>query len=472
MTNRLRFSAPVLSALCAALAVPGASQAAEAVRPNIVLVVTDDQRYDMLGCTGHPVAQTPNIDRLAREGMLFRSFFAATPLCSPSRASYLTGLYPHRHGVINNDKLGLDVISHTLMTFPRQLRAAGYQTAFIGKWHMGPDDSRRPGFDRWVSFKGQGAYLDGVVNEDGVRRQLDGHVTDYLNKQAVEWVGRKRDKPFCLIVAHKAVHAPYLPAPRHEPLYADYTYVPPRVAGGDRAGKPALTRQVARQKFYELEGVAPEPGEPRRGRGNDPAGVVRDQLRCLAGVDEGLGGLLQALKAAGQLDRTVILYTSDNGYLMGEHGQMDAKRWAYEESVRLPLLVRYPPRVKPGTVCDRLTVNVDLAPTILELAGVKPVVPLHGRSLVPLFRDPAAAWRSAVLTEYFLEKVAPRVPPWQAVRTERWKYVRYPENAGWDELYDLEADPKEERNLVRDPAATERLGEMRKELQRLLAATG
>ncbi len=199
--------------------------------------------------------------------------------------------------------------------------------------------------------------------------------------------------------------------------------------------------------------------------------MVRDQLRCLTAVDEGFGQILDALTASGQLDRTLILYTSDNGYLMGEHGQIDDKRWAYEESVRVPLLVRYPPLIKPGTTCDRLTANVDLAPTILELAGVSPAVPMHGRSLVPLFRDPNAPWRSALLTEYFLEKVAPRVPPWQAARTERWKYIHYPENDAWDELYDLRTDPKEQRNLASDPAAQGSLTELKTTLARLLTET-
>lgn len=177
----------VLSLLAVAIISHRATTGAEPpAQPNILVVVTDDQRYDLLGCTGHAAARTPHIDRLAREGALFRYFYDATPLCSPSRASLLTGLYPHKHGVINNDKLGLDVVSHTLMTFPRQLREAGYETAFIGKWHMGLDDSRRPGFDRWFSFKGQGAYIEGVVNDDGVRRQLDGHMTDHINRQAVE----------------------------------------------------------------------------------------------------------------------------------------------------------------------------------------------------------------------------------------------------------------------------------------------
>ena len=437
-------------------------------RPNVLVVITDDQRYDTLGCTGHPVAKTPNIDRLAREGALFRHFYAACPLCSPSRASYLTGVYPHKHGIINNDKLGLDVISHTLMTFPRQLREAGYETAFIGKWHMGADDSRRPGFDRWFSFKGQGVYLDGVVNDDGAQRQLDGHMTDHLNRQALEWVGRKRSKPFCLVLSHKAVHAPYLPEKKSDTLYADYDFAKPAVAAGDLAGKPAIIRKLPKQKSYEIEGVAPEPGEPRRGRGTDAASVVRDQLRCLADVDQGVGQLLDALQASGELDRTVVFYTSDNGYLMGEHGQVDTKRLAYEESARLPLVVRYPRLIKAGTICDQLTVNVDLAATILDLAAVQPIVPMHGKSLVPLWRDPASPGRETVYTEYFLEKVAPQVPAWQAVRSQHWKYIRYPENAEWDELYDLQSDPHEERNLVNDSASQQALAQMRSELQRLV----
>src|SRR6185436_8783180 len=251
-----------------------------------------------------------------------------TPLCSPSRASFLTGVYPHTHRVINNDKLGLDVISHTLVTRPRQLREAGYETAFIGKWHMGLDDSRRPGFDRWLSFKGQGIYIDGVVNDDGLQRQIDGYMTDYLNDQALAFVRKPHKKPFALVVSHKAVHVPYLPALRHEPLYTNYEFTPAPVAKGDLAGKPVMSRPIPRVDRVDLEGVAPEPAEPRRGRGRDPASVVRDQLRCLAAVDEGVGQLYAALQETGQLDRTVIVFTSDNGYLMGEHGVIDQKRWA------------------------------------------------------------------------------------------------------------------------------------------------
>ena len=200
---------------------------------------------------------TPHIDRLAAEGLLLKNFFVTTPLCSPSRATFLTGLYPHKHLVVNNDKLGLDVVSHTLYTFPRMFREAGYETGFIGKWHMGFDDSRRPGFDRWVSFKGQGLYVDPVANVDGVSTQLDGYMTDHLNRWAVEFVEKRRSKPFLLYLAHKAVHYPSIPAERHEALYKDARPVTPPSARDDRKGKPAMTRRLAPVNRTDLEGVAP-----------------------------------------------------------------------------------------------------------------------------------------------------------------------------------------------------------------------
>jgi N-acetylglucosamine-6-sulfatase len=383
----------------------------------------------------------------------------------------LTGLYPHRHQVINNDKLGLDIISHTLMTFPRQLRENGYETAFVGKWHMGLDDSRRPGFDTWVSFKGQGIYIDGVVNDNGTRRQLRGNMTDYLNRRAVEFVKQPHEKPFCLYLGHKAVHAPFLPAERHEDLYGDYDFqVPPRDES-DLAGKPVMTRQVPRINHLQLEGVGPEPAEPRRGRGNDAPSVVRDQLRCLAAVDEGVGQLFAALESTGQLDNTVFIYTSDNGFLMGEHGRFNDKRLAYDEALRVPFLIRYPKLIEPGSLRDALVLSIDVAPTLLEFAGVRSIIPMHGKSFVPLLRDADAAWREAFLAEYFHEKVAPRIPTWQAVRTHDWKYIHYFDSDGLDELYHLEADPKELKNLVNDPKHEAQLEQMRARLAEMLKET-
>jgi len=440
-------------------------------RPNIVFVLLDDLRHDSLGCTGHPFARTPQIDRIAREGARFRNFFTVVPLCSPSRASFLTGLYPHTHRIINNDKHGLAEISHTLVTWPRLLRESGYETAFIGKWHMGFDDTRRPGFDHWISFRAQGLYIDPVVNIDDRREQLRGYMTDFLNERAARFIQRPRRTPFAMVVAHKAVHYPYLPAPRHEALYADVRYTPPAPQPGDLEGKPALTRKVEeRIDVLKLEDSTPEPGEPRRGRPRDPDSVVRDQLRCLASVDDGIGQIFEALRKTGELDRTVFIFTGDNGYLMGEHGQFDQKRWAYEDSLRIPFLVRYPELVKPGSQPSAMGLNVDLAPTLLELGGVKWSERMHGSSLVPVLRDPGTKGRTAFTAEYYPEKLSNRVPEWKAIRTERWKYIRY-EGSGLDELYDLDTDPQEIRNRINDPAESATLAGLRSELDRLLAAS-
>ncbi len=446
----------------------GPSQSSQ---PNIVFVITDDQRADWLSAAGHPDLETPQIDRLAVEGALFTNFFTTTPLCSPSRASFLTGQYPHTHGVINNDKLGLDVISHTLMTFPRRLREEGYETAFIGKWHMGLDDSRRPGYDHWISFKGQGLYIDPVVNVNGESRQLDGYMTDFLNREAEAFVLRARERPFLLYLSHKAVHYPFLPAERHDSLYRHVAYTPPVLDEADLAGKPVLSRTTGAFDHFALEGVAPEPVQPRRGRGTDESSILRDQMRTLISVDEGVGMVLDALEETGQLDNTIFIFTSDNGYLLGEHGRFTDKRFAYDEAIRIPFVLRYPPLVEAGSRIDAMALNIDVAPTLLELAGVEPVTRIHGRSIVPLFEDQTEDWRDSFLAEHFLEKVVPAAPAWKAVRTRNWKYIHYPDLEGMDELYDLENDPGEIHNRIADPEAQSVLDEMEGELDRLMQAS-
>ena len=232
-----------------------------------------------------------------------------------------------------------------------------------------------------------------------------------------------------------------------------------------------LRRAVEPVDWSAAEGVAPEPAESRRGRGSDRDSVVRDQLRTLAAVDEGVGMLLRALRGRGQLSNTVFVFTSDNGYLLGEHGQFDNKRFAYEESIRVPFIIRYPKLAAPGRTIDAMTLNIDVAPTLIELAGAEPLEEAQGRSFVPLLRGERAGWRDSFLAEYFLEKVAPRAPAWQAVRTARWKYIRYTELEGMDELYDLQSDPLEMRNLISDPAARQALVRMQEELGRLKQAT-
>lgn len=440
-------------------------------RPNIVFVITDDLRYDGLSCTGHAFAKTPHIDRLAAEGAMFNNFFTAVPLCSPSRACFLTGLYPHTNRIINNDKTGLAEISHTLVTFPRLLRESGYETAFIGKWHMGFDDSRRPGFDHWVSFRAQGLYIDGVVNVNDQRRQLTGYMTDFLNESAARFLQKPHARPFALYVAHKAVHFPYLPAKRHDALYADATYQPPQVQPGDMEGKPALRyRNPNRVDMLHLEGSVPEPAESRRGRPETPDAVVRDQARCMASVDDGMGMILDTLKKTGQLDNTVVMFTSDNGFLMGEHGQFDQKRWAWDDSIRLPFLIRYPKLIRAGTTRTQMSLNIDLAPTMLELAGVQWDGPMHGRSFADVLRNPDAPFRNSFLAEFFGEKTG-NIPDWQAVRTDHWKYIHYTGNEKFDEFYDLEKDPGEVHNGIMDARYSTPLAAMRSELKKLVDET-
>jgi len=236
--------------------------------PNIVFIIADDLWFDLLGCNGHPQMKTPHIDRLAAEGANFTNCFATTSLCSPSRASFLTGLYAHNHRIVNNDAQGLDVVSHRLMTFPRILReAAGYHTAFIGKWHMGFDDTRRPGFDHWIRFKGQGPFIAPVVNINGERRQTRGYLTDMITQWGEEYLAQDFDRPFCLFLSHEAVHAPFLPAARHEQLYTDVELDLPEVSPDALQGKLALTRTLPESSgpnWFNLPDASPEPGEPRR----------------------------------------------------------------------------------------------------------------------------------------------------------------------------------------------------------------
>ncbi len=439
--------------------------------PNIVFIIADDLRFDLLGCNGHPHARTPNLDRLAREGVNFTRFCATTPLCSPSRASFLTGLYPHSNRIINNDDQGLTVRSHRLMTFPRILREeADYVTGYIGKWHMGFDDSRRPGFDHWISFRGQGQFIDPVANINGQRQQLDGYLTDLITQWGIEFLQRDFDRPFCLVLSHEAVHRPFIPAKRHESLYEDLVVKPPQINPQELAGKRALTRRLPERNapgWFGLKDSSPEPGEPRRGRPEELQAYARDQLRCLTAVDEGVGEILECLEATGCLDNTVVIFTSDQGFLQGEFGQSQGKRWPYDPCLRVPFLMRYPKLATPESVVDAMVLNIDVAPTILSLAGVQPVTPVHGQSFLPLLKDAQSAWRESFLFEYFAERVSRRCPQYFGVRTVDWKYVHYPGLDGMDELYDLKNDPGERVNLIDRPAAAEDLQRLQSELLRL-----
>ncbi len=448
-----------------------ATWSAAAERPNIVVVLVDDLRWDDIGCAGHPFARTPNIDRVAHEGIRFRNAFCTTPLCSPVRGSLLTGLYTHHHGILDNTNRS--AASHKLITFPLVLQKAGYATAYVGKWHMGNDDSARPGFDHWVSMKGQGTSFDPVLNVNGKPVKHKGHTTDALNEHAEQFVRRQKDKPFCLYIAHKALHpelvqyddgsisdpsaARFMPAKRHQKLYADEA-IPRRLNVTDSlAGKPALLR-----KIKDLPPLSRKTGTSDE--------TIRDRLRMLAAVDEGVGSLFKALEETDQLDNTVLVLLSDHGYWYGEHGLSVERRLPYEEALRIPLLIRYPPVVKAGQTNDDFALSIDLAPTLLDLAGVKNQPAMDGRSLTPLLRGESPEdWRTSFLIEYNTDTVFPRVLTmgYRAIRNKRWKFIRYQDLGGMNELYDLKIDPYEMNNMIKDPSANKVLKQLQAELSEM-----
>ena len=462
---------PLLSAF-AGLLLASATSAAEP-RPNILLVIVDDLRFDDFGAAGHPFARTPHIDRIAREGAQFKNFFAVTPLCSPSRANILTGLQTRHHGILDNTDRSPR--SHELPTFARTLRASGYNTGFIGKWHMGNDPTPRPGFDYWVSMKGQGEVADPELFENGRLARAPGYVTDIFTQRALSFIQQPRTTPFLLIVSHKALHpnkvqradgtsvaigeGGFIPAERHKTLYADAQpsrrgnyAVPPK-------DKPALERPIPGLKPLGPDTVTPDE-------------TIRDRLRMLAAVDEGLGQILAELEKQGTLNQTVVMVIGDNGYFYGEHGLSEERRLAYEESIRLPLLMRYPPRVKAGAEPTGMALTTDLAPTIVELTGAPALPNIDGHSLMPLFARTPADWRKSFLIEYTTDIVFPRTLKmgYDAVRTERYKYIRYRDLEDMNELYDLQEDPFEVSNLITAPTAAAVRKVMEVELDRILTS--
>ncbi len=443
----------------------------EGHRPNVLVILTDDMRWDALGVVQReqgeralfPWFKTPNLDRIAAEGVRFANAFVTTSLCSPSRASLLSGQYAHRHGVLNN----FTDYPYQLPGYPRQLHEAGYETAYIGKWHMGEDDDQqRPGFDFWMSHKGQGNYWDNQFNINGERRVLKGYYTTVVTDAAVDWIRRKHTKPWLLVLGHKAPHGgPIVPEPKYEHAFDQEKVVRPANADNYRVadGKPAWL-ELSYPTWHGLGG--PLYGQKEYGK------FVRAYLGCIASVDESMGRIYATLRETGQLDNTVLVFTSDNGFALGEHGRTD-KRTAYEESLRVPLLVRYPPLARPGTVIHEMVLTLDLAPSLLEICGVAPLPDADGLSWKRLLAGDSRGWRTSFMYQYNYETQFPFTPNIRAVRTERWKYIHYPHGDATPdryvaELYDLEKDPLETRNLATMPEYGERVAELRRELARLM----
>jgi arylsulfatase A-like enzyme len=408
--------------------------------PNFLFIYTDDQRFDALGVVQReqgergrfPWLQTPNLDRLAASGVRFRNAFVVNSLCSPSRATLLTGQYGHANGVVSNQA------PHPPgnLSLPALLRPAGYSSAYIGKWHHGKESGKRPGFDHSVSFVGQGVYFDCPLEIDGVATPSRGFVDDVTTDYAARYIRDHRAGPFLLILGFKTCHKPFQPPPRHDRTY-----------DGQRARRtPNLG---SRPPFKAADRKAAN----RPVAADDDATVPTNlgMFRGITAIDDNVGLLLDLLDELGIADDTVVCFSSDNGFYLGEHGLGD-KRSAYDEAMRVPLLVRYPRLAAAGRVEDRMVLNVDTAPTFLDLAGVPVPSAMHGRSWRPLLEGRTEVpWRDNFFYCYFFERGF-ATPTTTALRTSDAKLIIYPGHDGWTELFDLKADPYETRNVADDPA--------------------
>jgi N-acetylglucosamine-6-sulfatase len=433
---------------------------------NIVFILTDDHRYDAFGfLKAQAFLRTPRLDSLAADGVHFRNAFVTTSLCSPSRASILTGNYAHRHRVVDNNH----PVPEGTVFFPQYLQQAGYETAFIGKWHMGHEgDDPQPGFDRWVSFRGQGSYLPerNGLNVDGRHVAQKGYITDELTDYALDWLRQRRgDKPFFLYLSHKAVHADFIPAERHRGAFANQLFVPPptMAASGQYAQHRPMWTQNQRNSWHGVE--FPYHSDLDIGE------YYRRYAETLLGVDESTGRVLDHLHERGILDSTLIVYMGDNGFAFGEHGLID-KRTAYDESMRVPMLARCPELFPRGSVVNEMVANIDIASTLLEAAGLQAPTNIDGRSFLALAQGRRVPWRDTLLYEYYWERNYPQTPTVHALRGNRYKYAR-PQGL-WDieELYDLQNDPLESCNLIFSKDHRQIAQEMNRKLFATLEATG
>ena len=442
---------------------------------NIVVILSDDHRYDFMGFMDEAPAflETPHLDRLAKEGAHLANAFVSTSLCSPSRASILTGQYMHHHRVVDNQR----PVEEGTRFFPEYLQAAGYETAFIGKWHMGHEnDDPRRGFDHWASFKGQGTYFDPELNINGKRQKFQGYTTDILAAQALEWLKTKRDpdKPFFLFLSFKAVHFPFTPAPRHHGRYQGKPIPYPETMAFTEENYRTQPNWL-KERRYGIHGIDHmETGAFDK----DPVPSFDDRYwrfcETVHGLDENVGKVMNEIDGSSYNNSTLILYMGDNGFALGEHGFYD-KRDAFEVSIRIPMLARAPGLIPPNTRISHMVQNIDVAPTLLTYAGVPlPKAPkMDGYSFWSLLEGKAETdWRDHILYEYHWEWNFPAQPTTLAIRGDRYKYIYY--HGVWDRngFYDLKTDPHERHNLIDIPAFQKQITEMREQLFTEMAASG
>ena len=444
---------------------PALTKIAGAKPRNVVFILADDHRYDAMGFMGNPVVKTPNMDRIAQSGAHLQNAFVTTALCSPSRASILTGLYAHQHKVVDNNT----PVPAGTVYFPQYLQKAGYQTGFFGKWHMGNDDGGpQPGFDRWVGFKGQGTYLPNAsspLNVDGQKVAQKGYITDELTDYTLEWLkGRDKSRPFFVYLSHKGVHQDFVPADRHKGTLASPRLQPPK----SQTFPPDLEAQRprwVRDQRNSWHGVD-YPYNTKL----DITEYFQLYAETLRGVDDSIGRVLDYLKAEGLLDSTLVIYMGDNGFAFGEHGLID-KRTAYEESMRVPMVMQCPELFSGGRKVEQVVANLDIAPTILSAAGLQLPSYMMGANMVPLAQGQAVPWRKELLYEYYWERNYPQTPTVFALRTDQYKFIRYYGIWDIDELFDMKADPAEMNNLAYKPEFVQVARDMSKRMFTLLEET-
>ncbi len=440
--------------------------------PNIVFIMSDDHAAHAISAYGSRLIQTPNIDRLAKEGMKFENCFVTNSICTPSRAAILTGKYAHLNGVpVFNH------IDNSQPILPKYLQAAGYYTGMVGKWHLGGNDPNRPedgkpaGFDYWNILPGQGVYYDPVMIENGERKKLTGYTTDIITDLAIQFLQKRPvDKPFFLMYHHKAPHRPWDPDEKHRKQFENYNVPLPATFDDDYKGKSDASREATMRIDVDLN--------DRDLKTKPPAGLIgrelknwkyqrymRDYLACIAAVDDNVGRFLDWLGQNGLAENTIVIYTSDQGFFLGEHNFFD-KRFMYEEALRMPFLIRWPGRIKAGSVNAGMILNVDFAPMMLEAAGVKTPSDMQGRSFLPLLTGRAPGdWRTAMYYRYY-HPGHHNVAVHYGIRTHRFKLIHFNKLDQW-ELYDLKADPAEMRNLYHDRAHADTVKRLKAEMYRL-----
>ncbi|GAB4154664.1 MAG: sulfatase [Planctomycetota bacterium] len=440
-----------------------------APRPNIVLIVADDHAYHALSCYGGRVNRTPNLDRIAASGMRFDRAFVTDSLCGPSRACIMTGKYGH----VNGYKVHSGSFDASQWTMPKELQRSGYATAAIGKWHLG---SAPTGFDHHDVLPGQGVYRNPAFLSMGPRTRTEGYVTDIITDKAIAWLSdRPKDRPFFLFVGHKAPHRPWVPDEKHAANFAGLEIPEPETLFDDYATRQDPIREAKMRVAEDLTKTDVK-ADPPPGLSGDHLTrwyyrrYMQDYLACVQSVDDNVGRLIDWLDQHGLGENTMVVYTSDNGFFLGDHGFYD-KRFMYEESMRVPLLIRWPGHVAPGSSCSELVTNADLAPTFLAAAGAEIPAEVQGSDLGPLLAGCAEGWRDSIYYRYYEYPRPHRVRPHYGVRTRTHKLIYYPDLCV-GELFDLERDPKELRNLYGDPGSAEPQRTLERELERLQRRLG